>query len=169
MSQSNVNQPHFNRSLLDYLQRSPTPFHATRELADRLSQAGFETLNESQSWKLQAGGRYLVTRNDSSIIAFVLPRSGSLATTGLRMVGAHTDSPCLKVKPNPERVEQGYFQLGVEVYGGALLNPWFDRDLSLAGRISYADNNDRLKCGLINLMQPVAVAEDADTDEAMEQ
>ncbi len=157
MPQSNVNQPHFNRSLLDYLQRSPTPFHATRELADRLSQAGFETLNESQSWQLQAGGRYLVTRNDSSIIAFVLPRSGSLATTGLRMVGAHTDSPCLKVKPNPERVEQGYFQLGVEVYGGALLNPWFDRDLSLAGRVSYLDSNGLLQHTLIDFVDPVAV------------
>lgn len=157
MPQSNVNQPHFNRSLLDYLQRSPTPFHATRELADRLSHAGFETLNESQSWQLQAGGRYLVTRNDSSIIAFVLPRSGSLATTGLRMVGAHTDSPCLKVKPNPERVEQGYFQLGVEVYGGALLNPWFDRDLSLAGRVSYLDSNGLLQHTLIDFVDPVAV------------
>ncbi len=157
MPQSNVNQPHFNRSLLDYLQRSPTPFHATRELADRLSQAGFETLNESQPWQLQAGGRYLVTRNDSSIIAFVLPRSGSLATTGLRMVGAHTDSPCLKVKPNPERVEQGYFQLGVEVYGGALLNPWFDRDLSLAGRVSYLDSNGLLQHTLIDFVDPVAV------------
>ncbi len=157
MPQSNVNQPHFNQSLLDYLQRSPTPFHATRELADRLSQAGFETQNESQSWKLQAGGRYLVTRNDSSIIAFVLPRSGSLATTGLRMVGAHTDSPCLKVKPNPERVEQGYFQLGVEVYGGALLNPWFDRDLSLAGRVSYLDSNGLLQHTLIDFVDPVAV------------
>ncbi|MEH6825427.1 MAG: M18 family aminopeptidase [Motiliproteus sp.] len=147
----------FNRSLLDFLQRSPTPYHATRELAEQLSVTGFVSLDETQSWSLQAGGRYFVTRNDSSIIAFVMPVTTPLAEIGVRMVGAHTDSPCLKVKPTPERVKEGYFQLGVEVYGGALLNPWFDRDLSLAGRVSYIDPTGQLAHALIDFEDPVAV------------
>ncbi|MEH6649486.1 MAG: M18 family aminopeptidase [Motiliproteus sp.] len=152
-----MQQSAFNDRLLEYLQQSPTPFHATAQLAERLVAVGFETLDETRSWQLQAGGRYLVTRNDSSIIAFVLPADAALADTGWRMVGAHTDSPCLKVKPNPDRVKQGYYQLGVEVYGGALLNPWFDRDLSLAGRVSYLDSAGQLRHSLINFVEPVAV------------
>jgi aspartyl aminopeptidase len=74
----------------------------------------------------------------------------------MRMVGAHTDSPCLKVKPNPEIINNKYLQLGVEVYGGALLNPWFDRDLSLAGRVSYLDESGAIGNQLINLVKPVA-------------
>jgi aspartyl aminopeptidase len=73
------------------------------------------------------------------------------------MVGAHTDSPGLMVKPSPEKVRNGYLQLGVEVYGGALLNPWFDRDLSLAGRVSYKDNSDRLRSALIDYREPIAI------------
>ncbi|MEH6469870.1 MAG: M18 family aminopeptidase [Halopseudomonas sp.] len=152
-----MQQTRFNQSLLDYLQRSSTPFHATRELADQLLLAGFERLDETQLWSLEPGGRYLVTRNDSSIIAFVLPERAPLMETGFKMVGAHTDSPCLKVKPQPERLKNGYFQLGVEVYGGALLNPWFDRDLSLAGRVSYSDSQGQLAHALVDFVDPVAV------------
>tara|TARA_R110002167_G_scaffold80291_3_gene220721 strand:- start:4419 stop:5735 length:1317 start_codon:yes stop_codon:yes gene_type:complete len=147
----------FNLSLLDFLRRSPTPFHATRELADQLQSAGFEPLNEADSWSLEPGGRYFVTRNDSSVIAFAMPAVSNLAEIGLRMLGAHTDSPCLKIKPTPERVKEGYFQLGVEVYGGALLNPWFDRDLSLAGRVSYIDPQGRLAHALVDFEAPIAV------------
>ena len=96
-----------------------------------------------------------MTRNDSSIIVFKL--ANDLAENGIRMVGAHTDSPCLKVKPNPEISSKGYLQLGVEVYGGALLNPWFDRDLSLAGRVSYSDRNDGVHSALVDFEQAIAV------------
>ncbi|WP_421870784.1 M18 family aminopeptidase [Motiliproteus sp.] len=147
----------FNQSLLDYLQRSPTPFHATANLVESLKQAGFVGLNEGEAWQLEAGGRYYLVRSDASVIALVLPKQASLAETGLRMVGAHTDSPCLKVKPQPERINQGYFQLGVEVYGGALLNPWFDRDLSLAGRVSFIDAQGNLAHCLVDFEDPIAV------------
>jgi aspartyl aminopeptidase len=146
----------FNTGLLQFLQSSPTPFHATRNLANRLLAAGFEQLFEGESWQLQAGKRYLVMRNDSSIIAFVYGNS-PLLETGIRMIGAHTDSPCLKVKPRAELNRRGYFQLGVEVYGGALLAPWYDRDLSMAGRVSYRDHQGQVASALVDFERPVAV------------
>lgn len=148
-------QNQFNQGLLDFLHASPTPFHATTQMAHQLQQAGFIALHEGDAWQLESGQRYFVTRNDSSIIAFVYGKR-PLLETGIRMVGAHTDSPCLKVKPQPELNRRGYFQLGVEVYGGALLAPWFDRDLSLAGRVSYRDGSHTIRSVLINFVDPVA-------------
>ncbi len=146
----------FNRDLLDFLAASPTPFHAVKAMSTRLEDKGFERLRESDSWSLQPGGRYYLTRNDSSIIAFVYGKA-DLVEHGIRMVGAHTDSPCLKVKPHPEMVRQGYFQLGVETYGGVLLNPWFDRDLSLAGRVTYRTLEGKVTSYLIDFERPIAV------------
>lgn len=145
-----------SQQLITFIQQSPTPFHATAELRRHLEKAGFHCLREKDQWQLEAGGRYLVTRNDSSIIAFTLGDQ-ALATSGLRMVGAHTDSPCLHIKPEPDVSHYGYYQLGVEVYGGALLNPWFDRDLSIAGRVSYRDSHSTLHNTLIDFGRPVAV------------
>lgn len=146
----------FNSGLLQFLQASPTPFHATSNLANRLIGQGFEQIYEGDAWNLVPGNRYLVTRNDSSIIAFVYGKS-PLLETGIRMIGAHTDSPCLKVKPRAELNRRGYFQLGVEVYGGALLGPWYDRDLSMAGRVSYRDTNGQIASALIDFQRAVAI------------
>lgn len=147
---------HFNDQLLAFLKDSVTPFHAVREMVKRLQAAGFQAVAEDAVWQLEPGGRYFTIRNDSSLVAWVVPRSQSLAESGFRMVGAHTDSPCLKVKPQPEMHTNGYFQLGVEVYGGALLNPWFDRDLSIAGRVNYINWEGKLCSALVNFDQPVA-------------
>lgn len=146
----------FNQGLMEFLNASPTPFHAVSTMATALEAAGFERLDEAAAWQLQPSGRYYTTRNDSSLIAFT---TGPLdiVTSGLRMVGAHTDSPCLRVKPQPEIVNKSYLQLGVEVYGGALLNPWFDRDLSLAGRVTYVDKDQTLRNALVDFKAPVAV------------
>lgn len=149
-------QASFNQGLCEFLSKAVTPFHAVAEMAERLQSAGFVQLAEDESWTLEQGGRYFVTRNDSSIIAFGLG-SESGPEQGLRMVGAHTDSPCLMVKPVPETVRKGYLQLGVEVYGGALLNPWFDRDLSIAGRVSYQCKQGHLRTALIDFRDPIAV------------
>ena len=143
-----------NQGLIDYLKASPTPFHATASLAQTLQAAGYKALDEREPWHTEAGGRYYVTRNDSAIIAFQLGGK-PLAEHGLRLVGAHTDSPCLRVKPQPELQRQGFWQLGVEVYGGALLAPWFDRDLSLAGRVTYS-RDGRIESQLIDFRQPIA-------------
>ena len=134
----------FNKGLCDFLDKSPTPIHAIATMCEHLKQQGFERLNEVEAWGELAAGSYYVTRNDSSIIAFSLPDT-DLAETGFHMVGAHTDSPCLQVKPQPEKSSQNLIQLGVEVYGGALLNPWFDRDLSMAGRVTYIDSNQQIQ------------------------
>ena len=152
-----MDRQRFNRELMEFLAASPTPFHAVREMAARLADAGFRLRPETDAWQLDPGGRYFTTRNDSSIIAWTVPARPRLPESGLRMVGAHTDSPCLKVKPQPESSKNGYRQLGVEVYGGALLNPWFDRDLSMAGRVSYLDRDGGLRHGLVDFRQPVAV------------
>lgn len=145
----------YTQGLLKFIQTSPTPFHAVAVMKQMLDDEGFQQLKESEIWSTANPGRYYVTRNDSSIIVFTL--ANDLAENGLRMVGAHTDSPCLKVKPNPEIVKNSYLQLGVEVYGGVLLNPWFDRDLSLAGRVSYLDRKDEVRNALIDFEQAIAI------------
>ncbi len=146
----------FNQDLIEFIQASPTPFHAATLMKQQLEAVGFIAIEESDAWDMQIGQRYVVTRNDSSIIAFVYGKE-DLLTHGLRMIGAHTDSPCLKLKPNANLYRKGYWQLGVEVYGGALLNPWFDRELSLAGRVSLQDESDKLHHLLIDFVTPVGM------------
>lgn len=148
-------QAQFNHELCEFLANATTPFHAVTQMVRQLQGSGFVQLAEDTHWQLEAGGRYFVTRNGSSIVAFGIGSEAGPAE-GLRMVGAHTDSPCLMVKPAPERTSQGYFQLGVEVYGGALLNPWFDRDLSLAGRVSFQCEGGKLRTALIDFRDAIA-------------
>ncbi len=150
-----MNDEKFNTGLMDFIALSPTPFHAVEGMVYKLECAGYRRLYEADSWQLKPQQGYFATRNDSSIIAFKLA-DDSIAK-GIKIVGAHTDSPCLKVKPQPDMVKKGYFQLGVEVYGGALLNPWFDRDLSLAGRVNYLDEDNELDSVLINFEDAIAV------------
>jgi len=145
----------FNQNLLRFLDASPTPFHAVETMRTQLEQQGFNALDEKEVWGKLAAGRYYVTRNDSSLLAFTLP-DVDLAATGFHMVGTHTDSPCLHVKPQPEKISHTLWQLGVEVYGGALLNPWFDRDLSMAGRVSYVDSQQQIKHCLIDFKKAIA-------------
>ncbi len=145
----------FNQQLLDFLQQSPTAFHAVANMKVQLEEAGFQILDEASAWQLQADKGYLVTRNDSALIAFCTGRSN--LQEGLRISGAHTDSPCLKLKPDPVIEKNGYVQLGVEVYGGALYAPWFDRDLSLAGRVNFQNRSGELKSTLIDIEKPIAV------------
>ncbi len=146
----------FNEQLFAFLDASPTPYHAVKSQIRVLQKNGFKRLLENQQWLLEPGQRYYVTRNGSSLIAFVYGREDSLKT-GIRMLGAHTDSPCLKVKPNADIKKKSYLQLAVEVYGGALLNPWFDRDLSLAGKVVYQDSHQAIHSCLINFVKPIAI------------
>lgn len=142
--------------LLGFLDRAPTPFHATTALRAELDAAGFTPLDEGMPWRLRPRARHYVVRNDSSLVAFRLGAE-ALEEDGLRMVGAHTDSPCLKLKPRPLVARHGYLTCGVEVYGGVLLNPWFDRDLSLAGRVTVVDRRGVLHNLLVDLERPIAI------------
>lgn len=143
------------QGLLDYIASSPTPYHAAKSITEILTGSGFEILDEAEAWQLEKGQSYLVVRG-GSVIAFKLGKTDCL-DTGIHLAGAHTDSPCLKIKPEPSVRAKGYLQLGVEVYGGALLNPWFDRDLSIAGKVIFLDTDKQLQSRLIDLKTPVAV------------
>lgn len=146
----------FNKGLLNFIQVSPTPFHAVAEMSRQLQANGFSELHEGDAWQMEAGGKYFIQRNQSSIVAFIKGRA-DLTQNGWRLWGAHTDSPCLKLKPRADISSQGYRQWGVQIYGGALLNPWFDRDLSLAGRLHYRDADGAVRRCLIDLKRAVAV------------
>ncbi len=120
---------------MQFLDRSPTPWHAVAAASERLLEAGFVQLDERASWHLESGVGYFVTRADGALIAWRQPQD----VVGWTLFGAHTDSPNLRVRPVPLIKRHGYFQAALEVYGGALYGPWFDRDLSLAGRVAIAN------------------------------
>lgn len=143
-----------NSQLLKFLEESPTPFHAVESMKSCLLDAGFTELFEESDWELKQGERYFVVRAGSAIVAFNYGTSDALKN-GVRVMGAHTDSPCLKVKPLPSKVCSGYQELSVETYGGVLLSPWFDRDLSLAGRVVYTNGKGELKTKLIDFRRAI--------------
>ncbi|MBS1139074.1 MAG: Peptidase aminopeptidase [Proteobacteria bacterium] len=123
------------QDLLDFIDASPSPWHAVQTCETRLQAAGFIRLEEVDRWTLSAGARHYVVRGGSSIIAFIVGQQGA-ADAGLRMIGAHTDSPGLRLKPKPAEDAAGMVRLGVEIYGGPILATFADRDLSLAGRVN---------------------------------
>ncbi len=129
-----INDEHIINDLLAYLDKGITSFHAVTESEYRLKTAGYTRLSEADSWQLTAGERYYVIRSGSGIIAWQMGQENHL---GVRVIGAHTDSPGLHLKANPVYSKAGYLQFGVEVYGSPLLGTWTDRDLGLAGRISF--------------------------------
>ncbi|MFJ6857019.1 M18 family aminopeptidase [Streptomyces werraensis] len=137
--------PRFDRGhtddLMSFLAASPTPYHAVANAAERLEKAGFRQVAETDAWDGTAGGKYVL--RGGAIIAWYVPE-GAEAHTPFRIVGAHTDSPNLRVKPRPDSGAHGWRQVAVEIYGGPLLNSWLDRDLGLAGRLSLRDGTTRL-------------------------
>jgi aspartyl aminopeptidase len=129
--------------LLAFIAAAPTPYHAVSEVVSRLSRAGFRALSERDSWDLSPSDRAFVVRGGGSIVAFQVGQKPP-ADAGFVMLGAHTDSPNLRLKPRAELTAHGYEQLSVEVYGGVLLSTWLDRDLGLSGRIVLEDGSARL-------------------------
>jgi aspartyl aminopeptidase len=142
-----------DKNIINFLNNSPTSYHAVASMSSILIDAGFTELKENETWNLVNNCSYYVVKNNASLIAFKYKADFS----AFKMVGAHTDSPCLKIKPQPEMHEYKYFQLQTEVYGSPLLNTWFDRDLSIAGMVYYKDNKGKLYNQLINFKQPIAV------------
>jgi len=128
-----------NKELIRFVEESPTSFHAIANFRTMLNEAGYIELMENQKWEIEEKGKYYVTRNDSSIIAFTVPKKDF---KGFQMIASHSDSPTFKVKENAEmEVEGHYTKLNVEGYGGTLCSPWFDRPLSIAGRVVIKTEN----------------------------
>ncbi|MEV5978706.1 M18 family aminopeptidase [Streptomyces sp. NPDC052114] len=134
--------------LMSFLAASPSPYHAVASAAERLEKAGFRQVEETDAWDGTAGGKYVL--RGGAIVAWYVPE-GAAAHTPFRIVGAHTDSPNLRVKPRPDAGAHGWRQVAVEIYGGPLLNSWLDRDLGLAGRLTLRDGTSRL----VNVDRPL--------------
>ena len=127
------------KELIQFIEKSPTCFQAVATMKEILEQEGYSELKERDKWNLEKGGHYFVTRNDSALIAFAIPQEG---LKGFRIMASHSDSPSFKIKDNPEMaVENKYVKLDVERYGGMLCAPWFDRPLSVAGRVVVKEND----------------------------
>jgi aspartyl aminopeptidase len=142
------------QDLLAYIDASPSPFHAVAETARRLEAAGYRRLAEGDAWQLAPGDRLYTVRGDATIAAFELGTEPP-ELAGFRLIGAHTDSPALRIKPQPELVREGHRQLAVEVYGGALYSTWLDRDLSVAGRVVVQRTPGVLESLLVRLPDAV--------------
>jgi aspartyl aminopeptidase len=151
-----MNDHSLNNDLFNFLIASPTPFHAVFSMAIRFRNQGYQQLFERDNWKLEEGNSYFVIREDGALIAFSIG-SNAYTKEGFRILGAHSDSPCLQIKPRPDIKNQEYHQLGVEIYGGALLNPWFDRDLSIAGRVCCRMGDNSLQTLLLDLHRPLLI------------
>ena len=128
----------FDTELMEFIVRHPSCYQVAEGVAELLKEAGFEKLDERECWKLESGGKYYTMRNDSAIIAWAIPKK---EWSGFSVTAAHSDSPCLKLKENPELDGSGYVRLNCEMYGGAILSTWFDRPLMIAGRICVAEEN----------------------------
>ena len=140
--------------LLDFIEKSPTAFQAVDEMQKKLTENGFEVLSEKEYWKLVPGGKYLVTRNNSALIAFCIPEKESRV---FHIMASHSDSPSFKIKENPEiKVDNSYVKLNVEKYGGMLMAPWFDRPLSVAGRVIIR-RNDGLEEKLVDIKRDLVM------------
>ncbi|MGZ8200605.1 MAG: M18 family aminopeptidase [Methylosarcina sp.] len=136
------------QDLLDFIDSSPSPWHAVQSIENWLARHRFVRLDEAAKWPLLPEGRYYVIRDDSSIVLFVVGRK-PLAEAGFKIIGAHTDSPGLRIKPNAANCSDGLVRLNVEVYGGPILATFSDRDLSLAGRIAYRDGHGQIASHLV--------------------
>jgi len=141
--------------LLGFLRGAPTPFHAVDQARRRLEARNFQALDEAEPWDRLGAGAYYVTSSGTNLFAFVLPEAREHRRQ-FRIVGAHTDSPNLRVKPNAEYTAEGHAQIAVEVYGGVLLNSWLDRDLGIAGRVMVRGDAGALTSQLVCIERPVA-------------
>lgn len=146
------------QELIDFIYESPTAFHTVSSVKKILKENKFEELKECEKWHLKKGRKYFVTKNDSAITAFTIG-NGLPSEYGFRIIGAHTDSPTFRIKPDSEmEAENKYIKLNTEVYGGPILNTWFDRPLSIAGRITLKGEdvmNPETK--LLNIKRPVVI------------
>lgn len=144
--------------LVDFLYDSPSACHGVKATQKILDKNGFIEIKENDKWDLQAKGKYYVIKNDSALIAFEVG-TRDIEETGLRLIGAHTDVPGFRIKPNPQMISEGkYVKLNTEVYGGPILHTWFDRPLSIAGKVSLKGESPlKPETRLVNINKPLLI------------
>jgi aspartyl aminopeptidase len=144
--------------LLDFINKGKTAFQSAHELKAILNKEGYAEIKEEDNWDLKKGGKYYITKNDSAVIAFEIG-TGEIESDGFRLIGAHTDAPGFRIKPNPEILVEGhYLKLNTEVYGGPILSTWFDRPLSIAGRVTLKGENPFApKVKLLDVNRPILI------------
>lgn len=149
-----LNQGNYVEGLFSFIDKSPSPFHAIEAMKEMLTEAGFIEVQENKSWELEKGSSYFVVRNDSAIIAFQLPNE---EVKGFHMVASHSDSPSFKIKENAElTLDKAYTKLNVEKYGGMIMSSWFDRPLSVAGRV-YVSTEQGIEKKMIHFDEDLLV------------
>jgi len=141
------------KQFTSFIDKCPSPFHVVAEVEKKLLGAGYTELKESEAWKINPLGKYFLTKNKSTIVAFAVGGK-YVAGNGFSMLGAHTDSPCLKLKPVSIKTKHGYIQVGVQTYGGGTWHTWFDRDLTVAGRVLVKENK-KVKHRLVHIKKPI--------------
>lgn len=146
------------QELLNFINKSKTAFQSAAEIKSILDNQGFTEIKEEDNWDLEKGGKYYITKNDSAVIAFEIG-TGDIEKDGFRLIGAHTDSPGFRIKPNPEMLVEGkYLKLNTEVYGGPILSTWFDRPLGVAGRVTLKGENPfKPKVELVDINKPILI------------
>lgn len=146
------------RELIDFIYESPTQFHCASSVQKLLKESGFEEIKESDKWDLKKNGKYYVVKNNSAVIAFVVGE-GELEEDGFRLIGAHTDAPGFRIKPYAEmKIENKYLRLNTEVYGGPIFSTWFDRPLSIAGRVVLKGESAlKPEVRLVNVNKPLLI------------
>ncbi len=150
-----INQ--LTQNLIDFIDASPTMFHATASCKKLLEEGGFTFLNNASPWTLEQGGKYYTTLNDSCVIAFCI-HSTNVEEEGFRIIGTHGDVPGFRIKPNAQMQTENYIKLNTEGYGGAILSTWFDRPLSVAGRVALkSENLLRPEMRLVDLNKPLLI------------
>lgn len=161
MTSSSALTPAKALAFLKFVDASPTPFHAVHTAISYLTKAGFKPISARadlgtafKSGDIVPGGKYYLTRNQSSLLAFVVPRRLT-ERTGFSVVAGHTDSPCLKIRPVSKKEKAGYVMVNTETYGGGAWPTWFDRDLGLAGRVILKQGGDQYVTKLIHIERPI--------------
>lgn len=146
------------QELLNFINKSKTAFQSAYEIKSILDKEGYAQIKEEDTWNLEKGGKYYIKKNDSAVIAFEIGL-GDIEKDGFRLIGAHTDSPGFRIKPNPEMLVEGnYLKLNTEVYGGPILSTWFDRPLSIAGRVTLKGENPfKPKVELVDINRPILI------------
>lgn len=130
----------FAREVIEFIDESPSTYHVVKNCSDILDENGFERIMPREKWEIKKGGKYFLKKSSSTIIAFTVGENFDVKK-GFKIFGAHTDSPCFRIKPSPEIVTENVVRLNTEVYGGPILSTWFDRPLSIAGRVIVKGEN----------------------------